>query len=267
MIDKIEVCKTCNGTGIEYDGAGHTCTACNGIATPVAERQPPHQIHDCCVNCMQGNDAHTDDGRCPAPYTTVWRAWDYNFAPDTDPPELAELQATIERLTAENERLLSGFWQQVTDADLKKIADFVGDGDLPTNSFFMRKDAGDLANMTMHMVREVQSLRAEIERLKGGQGEPVAYADPESFENFKNLAHLGGLYAHEWMWANPAPGLKPLYTSQPAPVSVVLKDHEFRETVNRLRDTALQYRDAEQLRERISVELRACLDKVKELNQ
>lgn len=23
-------CKTCNGSGIEYDGAGHTCTACNG---------------------------------------------------------------------------------------------------------------------------------------------------------------------------------------------------------------------------------------------
>lgn len=23
-------CKTCDGTGIEYDGAGHVCTACNG---------------------------------------------------------------------------------------------------------------------------------------------------------------------------------------------------------------------------------------------
>lgn len=33
MSDKIEVCKTCKGTGIEYDGAGHTCTACNGIDT------------------------------------------------------------------------------------------------------------------------------------------------------------------------------------------------------------------------------------------
>jgi hypothetical protein len=25
------ICKTCNGTKIEYDGAGHTCTACNGL--------------------------------------------------------------------------------------------------------------------------------------------------------------------------------------------------------------------------------------------
>lgn len=40
MDSKIEVCKTCNGTGIEYEGAGHTCTACNGIAAPVVERKP-----------------------------------------------------------------------------------------------------------------------------------------------------------------------------------------------------------------------------------
>lgn len=56
----------------------------------------------------------------------------------------------------------------------------------------------------------------------------------------------------------------PLLDSPPA--AVALKDHEFRELVNRLRDTAMQYRDKGQLRERISMELRACLDKVKELN-
>jgi hypothetical protein len=44
------------------------------------------------------------------------------------------------------------------------------------------------------------------------QFEPVAYADPKSFENFKAMAHLGGLYLHEWMWAEPKPGLVPLYT-------------------------------------------------------
>ena len=51
------------------------------------------------------------------------------------------------------------------------------------------------------------------------QGEPVAYADPKAFENFGSLAHLGGLYAKEWMWATPAPGLVPLYAEQPAPVA------------------------------------------------
>jgi len=55
-----------------------------------------------------------------------------------------------------------GFFQKVTDEDLKKISDFVGDGDLPTQSFFMRQDAANLANMTMHMVREVQSMRLRL---------------------------------------------------------------------------------------------------------
>jgi hypothetical protein len=68
----------------------------------------------------------------------------------------------VERLRAEVERLRSGFYQQVTDDDLKKIADFIGDGDLPTKSFFLRPDAANLANVTMHMVREVQASRAQL---------------------------------------------------------------------------------------------------------
>lgn len=61
-------------------------------------------------------------------------------------------------------------------------------------------------------------LRAE--RSAQHQGEPVAYADPKAFENFGNLAHLGGLYAHEWMWAEQKPGMVALYAEQPAPVAV-----------------------------------------------
>lgn len=35
------VCKTCLGSGVEYDGAGHACTACNGLGgAPAVERQP-----------------------------------------------------------------------------------------------------------------------------------------------------------------------------------------------------------------------------------
>lgn len=30
-------CRTCKGSGIEYDGAGHTCTACNGSGAPAAK--------------------------------------------------------------------------------------------------------------------------------------------------------------------------------------------------------------------------------------
>lgn len=71
-----------------------------------------------------------------------------------------------------------------------------------------------------------------------------------------------------WVQKVPLPvGKYQLYTSPPAPVAVVLPDHEFRETVNRLRAISEMYGHTDQLRERISMELRACLGKVKELNQ
>jgi hypothetical protein len=46
---------------------------------------------------------------------------------------------------------------------------------------------------------------------KQSQGEPVAYADPMAFTNFK-----AGKTDHEWMWANKDFGLIPLYSMQPA---------------------------------------------------
>lgn len=102
------------------------------------------------------------------------------------------------------------------------------------------------------------------------QGKPVAYADPKAFENFGSLAHLGGLYAKEWMWANPAPGLIPLYAEQPAPVAVVLPDR-FKAVMRYLlgeddldghlfRDP---HKDGMYWWRR---ELRACLDDLKRLN-
>ena len=93
--------------------------------------------------------------------------------------------------------------------------------------------------------------------------EPAAYADPKSFENFKNLAHLGGLYAHEWMWANPAPGLVPLYTAPPAPVAVMLEMSQLlQECVN-----VVRFGEDFDLPVTTMNRIDACLDKVKELNQ
>jgi len=60
---------------------------------------------------------------------------------------------------------------------------------------------------------------SQVEPSAQPHGVPVAYADPQAFDNFKNLAWRGGSYAKEWMWAKPAPGLIPLYTEQPAPVA------------------------------------------------
>jgi len=101
----------------------------------------------------------------------------------------------------------------------------------------------------------ILDLLAEIERLKGGHGEPVAYADPKAFENFKNHAHKGGIWNHEWMWANSSAGLVPLYTSQPAPVSVVLPAEDDHQT------------DYGSYGEGHKHGWNDCLDKVKELNQ
>lgn len=66
-----------------------------------------------------------------------------------------------------------GFYQLIEDSDLKTIQEFLGDGDLPTKSFFSRPDAAYLANVSMHLVREVQALRIKVAAQP--QGEPVAW--------------------------------------------------------------------------------------------
>lgn len=55
------------------------------------------------------------------------------------------------------------------------------------------------------------------------EAEPVAYVDPFAFNNF-SVYRAGDTdnkrMGREWMWANPDAGLIPVYTAQPAPVSV-----------------------------------------------
>ena len=111
MSSKIEVCKTCNGTGIEYDGAGHTCTTCNGIAAPVVERQPIGQATYIGGDYIRLGLHRIGDLKL-------------NDLVYTAPPELAELQATIDRLTAENERLKGGHGEQL-DMAVSALNDIV----------------------------------------------------------------------------------------------------------------------------------------------
>lgn len=58
-----------------------------------------------------------------------------------------------------------------------------------------------------------------------------------------------------WRRFDVAPGL--LYAAPPAPA--VMKDHQIRELVNKLRDVAIQYHDKQQLRERIAHSVRAAM--------
>ncbi|NMX27068.1 hypothetical protein HBO14_11080 [Pseudomonas sp. WS 5406] len=102
-----------------------------------------------------------------------------------------------------------GFYQLIEDIDLKKIQEFLGDGDLPTKSFFLRPDAAYLANVSMHLVREVQALRIKL--AAHPQGEPVAYLDLEKIQP-------GGMAYATKMRVNHRQTA--LYAEQPAPVAV-----------------------------------------------
>lgn len=74
------VCKTCLGSGKEYDGAAHTCTACNGLdGAPAVERKEPIKLQDCELYAM--------------PDGAAMRSPLY-----VEPPELAALQSTIAQL-------------------------------------------------------------------------------------------------------------------------------------------------------------------------
>jgi hypothetical protein len=79
------------------------------------------------------------------------------------PPELAELQATIARLTAENERLekeIDGANEPAGEDVRGRLVAAYGKG-----RWLMEYDA---------LVAERDQFKADNERLKGGQGEPVA---------------------------------------------------------------------------------------------
>jgi len=47
--------------------------------------------------------------------------------------------------------------------------------------------------------------------------EPVAYADPQSFDNFKSMGGKNAACTKEWMWRDSGEDLIPVYTAPPAP--------------------------------------------------
>ena len=243
--------------------AANHCEDALHMVEPVVERQPAYweyrgtsigdQIENRRMDCfwLNPNATHEHDYIKGVP---LYR----------DPPELAELQATIARLTAENERLkgvsrpMAKYPNRLCHIDYTahpyKCGCLKGDDEAQRIYFEHFKK---LETDAQHMRIELAELSSEIERMKGGQGEPVS----EVVANWSDWS----------MVTVRGDGVVRTYAEvcapeQPAPVSV-LKEHEFRELVNRLRDIACEYVGSGQLRERISIELRACLDKVKELNQ
>ena len=219
----------------EYPEEGSTTLV--EFAAPVVERQPACYV----VKDRWGVNAYLEES---SEALKIHRRLGFTdeIPLYTAPPELAELQATIARLTAENEQYKVA--HDRLGGTINKLAGMVGDRN------------------------------AEIERLKGGQGEPVGFRYRTTngpWEWMDESPYADGRIKH----CDSSEQLEPLYASQPAPVSVDLS--ELREyhakAISNLKsyadDAGLRDSDTKHYTKRAAFheEMVALIDKVKELNQ
>lgn len=83
-------CKTCNGTGIEYDGAGHICTACNGVK---ADPLPPANDVEVLAWALNDGNEH------PIDITLQWgvaKHWPEYVTPLVDRAHVTRLQIIVD---------------------------------------------------------------------------------------------------------------------------------------------------------------------------
>lgn len=163
------------------------------------------------------------------------------------PPELAELQATIARLKAENERL------QATCDGLDSQNDALADEieRLKAEDSEMQAELGRVQCKSNEHFRRAEALADEIERLKAGQRESPFYISAADWNTLvrddMEIASVRVSRTRRNVFTEQ------LFTSQPAPVS---------EEMTRLLTRARIYARGE-----FRDEIDACLDKVKEMNQ
>ena len=238
MISKIELveCDACTTSG----GCVNTCMK----AAPVVERHP--------VGCRYRK---TDrPGRAwtyrEGVAATPWKGWEVEPL-YTSPPELAELQAKYDQLVSDAWAACGGNGPANRE-------------DLLTALRLMDEAEEEMQSTIAHLTAEIERLKSEsfeelynaviderdalAERLKGGQGEAVAWLNVAT----GNVTTCPVVVMD---WDDEKERVQSLYTSRPAPVSVALPNQvEPWEGMNA--------RDLDSMKS-----WNACLDKVKELNQ
>ena len=198
------------------------------MSSPVVERQPVACAHEwtddgeftlVCTKCGLEENCEPygwvqTKGNAINHFTQEWdvvQDWEdkgFEYKPLFDtPPELAELQATIDDQATEIVRL------RAVNADLLLGGEIVD-------------------KMCEEVMDERDQLKSEIERLKGGQGEPAAYGcfgvtvngEPCDFATLDSPSVQSEKAARLMKEGKGCLLIAetPLYTSQPAPVSVVI---------------------------------------------
>lgn len=200
------------------------------FAAPVVDRQPVDERAEFEGVVGTADLSRLSTGEYQNGYVqSTWEGWQVraNFSA---PSELAELQATIDKLTAENERLTMDLETINADRDAEKG---------------MKAKARD----------QRDRVTAEIERLKGGQGEPVAIgAWRKTLNRFhfisRDIDYMRKNYSDCADFAlielsGDVAELEATYVPAPKPAPVVLP-HSYEERMTEMfyRDSVLEALDA-----------------------
>lgn len=153
-----------------YIQGGYECYRCyreSAVAAPVVERQPLEIADEIelVLSVLKGyktSMAQTDAIRAMYIIRNAYIA----------PPELAELQAQLESLGEDVGQLRS----ELEDTEQEKTELQAAIARLTAENDRSEKHRNSLADEITNQKTTIGSLKAEIERLKGGQGEPVACA-------------------------------------------------------------------------------------------
>lgn len=240
-----------------YIQGGYECYRCyreSAIAAPVVEREPIPVV-GMLINGVVHN--FKDETLVALNGTLVPEASELYRAP----PELAELQAKIDSQ--------SKSFGEAQVIEHKKWADHCDE--LQATIARLTAENERLKTACSKEFESVQQLSAEVERLKGGQGEPFGYwLYPKNLPLHGRFSKPDP--DMQSAAVVEAFDITPLYTSQPTPVSVVLPElpvdwrTRFEEDQDSNEDGIASFSPDSYMQDEIN-ELRACLGKVKELNK